>query len=359
MPPRPNPGVAFGILLAAFACAPEPTPFNPDLPIDATTRHAVITGVLTRLRNNYVNPARVRVIVRGVRARERRGDYDSITSAREFAESLTAHLQLLSRDRHLRVQFSSSSLPASPWRRDAAREPPDSARARGRRANFGFAANERLRGNIGYLEIRSFAFDPGMAEETVAKELTRLADADALIIDLRKNGGGSPRLAALVSSYFFGPDSVHLSTLRWRGRSRTERMYTRGEVRGKRFGADKPLFIVTARRTFSAAESFAYGLQTAGRAVVVGDTTGGGAYVGGLHRVTDHFGVWVSAGKPESPVTGTNWERVGIRPDIPVPAWEALQTAHIEAVNTLLARATDEKRRGELEELLAELTARY
>jgi hypothetical protein len=355
-PTRPKRlGVAIVVALLVCACDPGPVPFDPDMPIDAAARRAVIAGVLTRLRTNYVNPARVSLIVRGIETRERRGVYDSLTSARAFAESLTAHLQLLSKDRHLRVQFSSPALPRSPWRRDAAREPVDSARARGRRANFGFATSERLGGNVAYLEIRSFAFDPVLAEETVAKEMTRVADADALIIDVRRNGGGSPRLAALVSSYLFGPDSVHLSTLRWRRGGRVERMYTRNAVSGKRFGPDKPIFIVTARRTFSAAEAFAYGLKVRNRAQVVGDTTGGGAYVGGLHRVTDHFGVWVSAGRPESPVTGTNWERVGIPPDIYAPAAHAVRTAHREALLTLLAREEDPERYAELVRIAEDL----
>jgi C-terminal processing protease CtpA/Prc len=291
---------------------------------------------------------------RVIRSRRRRGHYAGLTTARALADSLTAHLQAVSRDRHLQVRYSHDPLPPFPWRRGSDTDPADSARAHGRRVRFGVGRPERLAGNVGYLEIRSFAFEPEWAEETVAQAMSDLDETDALIIDLRRNGGGSPRLAAFVASYFMGPDSVHLATLYWRG-PRTERVYTRSEVPGRRYGATRPLFVLTGRGTFSAAEGFAYNLQALGRAVIVGDTTGGGAHAGGLHRVTDHFGVWVPAARPVNPITGTNWERTGVRPDLVVPADSARHHAHRAALAQLRERATDAHEQQRLDDALARL----
>jgi len=327
-----------------------------DAGVDAATRRAVVEGVAARVQASYVFRDRAAVIARAIRARARRGDYDGVTSARALADSLTAHLQAAGRDRHLRVRYSHDILPAQPWRRSATTGA-DSLRARGRRANFGFGRPRRLLGDIAYLEIHDFGFEPQWAEETVADVLTRLADAPALIIDLRRNGGGSPRMAAFVTSYFLGPDSIHLSTLYWRG-NRVERVYTRPSVPGRRYGPDRPVYVLTSHATFSAAEGFAYGLQALGRAVIVGDTTGGGAHAGGLHRVTDHFGVWVPGARAVNPITKRNWERIGVRPDVAVPEREALGVAHALALRQVLAQEPDAERRRRLERAILEVERR-
>ena len=344
---------------AAVACGSERArdAASPDAGVDAATRRAVIEGVAARIQASYVFRDRAVVIARAIRARARRGDYDGLTSARALADSLTADLQAVGRDRHLRVSYSHDVLPAQPWRRSATTGGEDSLRARGRRANFGFGRPRRLLGDIAYLEILDFGFEPQWAEETVAEVLSRVADASALIVDIRRNGGGSPRMAAFVTSYLVGPDSIHLSTLYWRG-NRVERVYTRRTVPGRRYGPDRPLYVLTGRATFSAAEGFAYGLQALGRAVIVGDTTGGGAHAGGLHRVTDHFGVWVPGARAVNPITKRNWERVGVRPDVAVPEDAALTVAHTLALRQVLEREPDGERRRRLERAIAEVERR-
>jgi len=346
--------LAAGVAAACGSERPRGAATLPDTTVDAATRRAVIEGVAARIQASYVFPARATVIARAIRARARRGDYDGVSSARALADSLTAHLQAAGRDRHLRVRYSHDVLPPQPWRRSATTGGADSLRAQGRRANFGFGRPRRLLGDIGYVEILDFGFEPQFAEETVADVLTEMEDASALIVDVRRNGGGSPRMAAFVTSYFFGADSIHLSTLYWRG-NRVERVYTRRAVPGRRFGPDRPVYVLTSRATFSAAEGFAYGLQALGRAVVVGDTTGGGAHAGGLHRVTDHFGVWVPGARAVNPVTKGNWERVGVRPDVAVPEREALPVAHALALQALLERGPNPERRRRLERALAEV----
>lgn len=345
--------LAFAALLAFPLSAQAPD--QPDRTIDAAERRAVIDGVLDQLKQKYVFPDTAVAMERAIRARERRGEYGKITSAQMFAESLTAHLQAVSRDRHLRVRYSFEPLPV---RSD--HDGPDSAmlaqeRAFGRRVNFGFEKVERLAGNVGYLEIRGFGFDVDDMKDAAAAAFTFLGNTDALIIDVRRNGGGSPFMVAQVSSYLFGPDSVHLNSLYWRPGNRTDDFYTHRDITGTRYGPDKPVYVLTSRNTFSGAEEFAYNLQALKRATIVGDTTGGGAHPGGMQRVTEHFGVWLPTGRAINPITKTNWERVGVRPDIAVASDQALKSAHLAALRMLREHASDDERRRLLDRAIADV----
>ena len=113
--------------------------------------------------------------------------------------------------------------------------------------------------------------------------------------------------------------------------------------------------MLTSDGTFSGAEEFAYDIQTQRRGEVVGDTTGGGAHPGGLRRVTDTFGVFVPAGRAVNPVTGTNWEGTGVLPDVPVAADGALRTAHLRALERILAAEHDEDMRAALRKAIADV----
>jgi C-terminal processing protease CtpA/Prc len=327
---------------------------QPDRTIDAAERRAVLDGVLDQLKRNYVFPDTALVMERAVRARQRRGEYDRLTSARAFADSLTTDLQAVSRDRHLRVRYSFEPLPV---RNDHEPDPEQRAQARafGRGVNFGFERVERLAGNVGYLELRSFGFDVEDMKDAAAAAFTFLGNTDALIIDVRRNGGGSPYMVAQVSSYLFEPDSVHLNSLYWRPRNRTDDFYTRRDIEGTRYGPDRPVYVLTSRNTFSGAEEFAYNLQALRRATIVGDTTGGGAHPGGMQRVTEHFGVWLPTGRAINPITKTNWERVGVRPEIAVASEQALRTAHLAALRGLRDHATDPERQRSLDRAIADV----
>jgi len=331
---------------------------QPDRTIDAAERRTVIDGIIDRLKQAYVFPDTAVAMERAMRGRQRRGEYDRITSAQAFSESLTAHLQAVSRDRHLRVRYSFEPIPV---RADHdAPDPAERAQARtfGQRVNFGFDRVERLAGNVGYLELRSFGFDVDDMKEVAAAAFTFLGNTDALIIDIRRNGGGSPFMVAQVSSYLFGPDTVHLNSLYWRPGNRTDDFYTHRDIAGMRYGPDKPVYVLTSRNTFSGAEEFAYNLQALKRATIVGDTTGGGAHPGGMQRVSDHFGVWLPTGRAINPITKTNWERVGVRPDVPVAADSALRSAHLAALHLLREHAADDERRRMLDRAIGDVVGR-
>jgi len=328
---------------------------QPDRTIDAAERRTVIDGVIDRLKEAYVFPDTANAMARALRARQRHGEYDRITSAQAFADSLTAHLQAVSHDRHLRVRYVARGVPPGPGGDGPSPEDRAQARLFGQRINFGFERVERLAGNVGYLEIRSFGFDTADVSSVAATAFTFLGNTDALIIDVRRNGGGSPHMVAQVSSYLFGPDSVHLNSLYWRPDNRTDDFFTRSKVPGTRYGPDKPVYLLTSRNTFSGAEEFAYNLQSLKRATIVGDTTGGGAHPGGPRRVTQYFAVWVPSGRAINPITKTNWERVGVRPDIAVASDQALRTAHLAALRRLRQLASDPERQEALDRAIADV----
>jgi retinol-binding protein 3 len=346
-------------LLCAVACLVSPLAAQnldqPDRTIDAAERRTVIDGVIDRLKQLYVFPDTAVVMERAIRARQRRGEYDRLTSARSFADSLTAHLQAVSRDRHLRVRYSADPIPAGTNQDGPSPEERERARALGRTVNFGFERVERLAGNVGYLEIRSFGFDTADVSEVAAAAFTFLGKTDALIIDVRRNGGGSPFMVAQVSSYLFGPEPVHLNSLYWRPGNRTDDFYTQRDIPGARYGPDKPVYVLTSRNTFSGAEEFSYNLQVLKRAAIVGDTTGGGAHPGGMRRVTEHFGVWMPTGRAINPITKTNWERIGVRPDVPVASDQALRTAHLAALRGLREHVSDPERQRALDRVITDL----
>ena len=157
-----------------------------------------------------------------------------------------------------------------------------------------------------------------------------------------------------ISSYLFDK-VVHLNDFYIRETDTREEFFTRAEVPGRRYGQTKPVYVLTSNRTFSAAEEFTYNLKSLKRATIVGETTGGGAHPGGVRRITDHFGIWLPNGRAINPVTGTNWEGVGIEPDIKVPSAEALRAAHLAALEKIKETATDVRHREELDRAIAVL----
>ena len=334
----------------ALVCRAQPDgPKPPDAPVDAATRAEVIDALLKQLRESYVFPEVAQKMEAAVRERARNKEYDQLTSAQAFAAALTTHLQEVSRDKHLRVRYSPEPAPVRQRRAEPSAEERERFRSFGRRINYGFEKVERLPGNVGYLDFRGF-FDPEGGADTVAAAMNFLANTDALIIDLRQNGGGDPRMVALITSYLFGGEPVHLNSLYWREGDRTEEFWTLKSVPGKRYEG-KDVYVLTSNRTFSGAEEFSYNLKNLRRATIVGETTGGGAHPGGMFRLAEHFGAFIPTGRAINPITKTNWEGVGVKPDIEVPADQALKTAHLMAVQKAAGKTTDEQLKRALKDL--------
>jgi hypothetical protein len=328
-------------------------PARPDTTIDAATRAQVIENVLRRLDEGYVFPQKAAEMARAVRARAKRGAYDQIVRAQAFADTLTRDLRTVSHDRHLEVAYQSRSVRDEVPDAEPSAEERREREAFGRRINYGLERVERLNGNVGYLEIRSFEFDAAAVDSALSAAMNFLARTDALIIDVRRNGGGEPTMVAAVCSYLLPPNRL-INRFYWRPQNRWDEFRT-GPVSGRHYGATRPVYVLTSDQTFSAAEEFAYDVQTQHRGEIVGDTTGGGAHPGGMRRVTEHFGVWVPSGRAVNPVTGTNWEGTGVRPDVPVGSGEALRTAHLRALERLLGVERDMERQRVLRQVIEEV----
>jgi hypothetical protein len=289
--------------------------------IDAATRVRVIDGAIAKLDEFYVFPEVAKKMGMAVRVRAKRGEYDSVTDGNAFAKLLASHFQDVSHDKHIFVSFSPTQLPE-----DSSSPSPD-AMARYREAmrdtNCAFEKVEHLSG-IGYVKFNGFA-DPEVCALTAIAAMNFLANADAIIFDLRQNGGGDPKMIALLSSYLFATPT-HLNDLWTRKGDETQQFWTLPYVPGKRLPSI-PVYVLTSHRTFSGAEEFTNNLKVLKRATIVGEVTGGGAHPVAGHRIDDRFTIGVPFARAINPVTKTNWEGVGVEPDVKVPAAEALTTA--------------------------------
>jgi peptidase S41-like protein len=294
-----------------------------DFKVDAATRARVIDGAILNLNEFYVSPEAAKKMADAVRTRQRKGEYDSVDDGDAFAKILTDNFEEVSHDKHLRVDFSPARIPERPA------GPPDADavahyRKDMEKMNCGFDRVEILSGNVGYLKFDMFA-DPEICGPTAVAAMNFLANVDAIIFDLRENGGGDPKMIALVSTYLFA-HPTHLNDLWERKSDTTSQYWTLPYVPGKLLDG-KPAYVLTSKRTFSGAEEFSYNLKNLGRAVIVGETTGGGAHPVSGHRIDDHFMIGVPFAKAINPISKTNWEGTGVEPDVKVNAADALTTA--------------------------------
>jgi hypothetical protein len=323
--------------------------------LSGAQRAAGVEGVAQLVERDYVFADAGARMAAAVRAQAARGAYDAVDDGEELAHLLTRELRAAGNDLHLNVSYSAAPLPPEPEARGApGPEELERWKRRLARDNYGFRRVEILAGNIGYIRLDTFA-PPEFAADAYIAAMALVANSDALIIDLRENGGSmSPDAIPLLCSYFF-EQPTHLIDLAWSGEPRPRQLWTLGYVPGRRY-LHKPIYVLTSRRTFSGAEEFAYDLQNLKRATVVGETTGGGANPGGVRRASDHFAVFVPFGRVTSPVTQSNWEGVGVAPDIAAPAGKALLTAQVEAARALRETA-DEGQRAELARAEADAAA--
>lgn len=336
-----------GLALCASLNAQTPPP--PDGPIDANIRKEVVETLAREMEANYTFADKGRQVAEDLRARLKRGEYDKLATAQEFARTLTEQIRVPTSDKHLRVTYSDKEFGVPNARREPTPAELEEQLAFFRSINFGVEKIERLPGNIGYIDLRGFS-PAALAGDTISAAMNVLANADALIVDLTRNGGGDPATVAHMTSYLFD-ERTHLNDLVWRegGKERVEHFWTTDAVAGKRFGSKKPIYVLTSKRTFSGAEEFSYNLKNLKRATIIGETTGGGAHPGRQFRLAKNFGAFIATGRARSPITQTNWEGTGVVPDVGVPAEQALNTAQRMALKTILENEKDARRKAALE----------
>lgn len=329
-------------LLAALVLAALSLPAQAG--VDAATRKQVIAELGARVGETYVFPDKARAIVARLDARERSGAYAAARDLKQFSAMLTDDLRQPTRDKHLGVRYSAEPIPADEDDGDDVAPTPEMDRQFAdylKSQNYGIRKVETLPGNIGYIDLREFA-PARFAGPALSAMMTLVADTDALIVDLRHNGGGDPHAVAWMQSYLFD-ERTHLNDMYWRAGDRTEAFWTEANVPGKKFGGAKKVVVLTSKATFSGAEEFSYNLQQLRRGVIVGETTGGGAHPGRIYRIHPHLSVFIPGGRAINPVSKTNWEGSGVVSDVKVKASDALRTAQRLVLTELLRAPADEQ----------------
>lgn len=310
------------VTLNFLAIPPGMTAADFDKKLDGDTRSRVLDAIVAKLTELYVFPDVAKKMEQALRENQKKGVYDAVTDSRAFADLLTEQLQAVSHDRHLRVNFMPIPLPKG----DPEPSAEDKARMREQleKMNCGFEKPGRLDGNIGYMKFDMFG-EVEICGPKATEAFASLGDVDAIIFDLRQNGGGHPEMVAFVSSYLFAK-KTRWNDIYERKANKTTKYWTKPDVPGKKY-AKQPVFVLTSNQTFSGAEDFAYGLKSLKRATIVGETTGGGAHPTMGVRLDDHFMIGVPFARSINPITKTNWEGTGVEPDVKVPADQALETA--------------------------------
>lgn len=297
------------------------TKFQPAPVIDETVR---------LLTAHYVFPETAEQLAGLLQRRLAEGAYD-VDGAEELARLVTADLQSVNGDRHLRLKHHAEPVPPKEGAATL-----DSMRRDFDTSLGGAPRVQLLGGGVAVVELAPMLFPLEWAAEPLSAALTLASRAQALIVDLRSNRGGDPDTVAFVCSYLLD-ERTHLNTMSWHGGDRSEQSWSLPHVPGARFGGSKPLYVLSSESTFSAAEELAYDLQQLGRAVVVGESTRGGAHPCNGWTVHPHLEATVPVGRAINPVSGTNWEGAGVQPDVPCAAADALDKARTLA----LARLTD------------------
>ncbi|NOT08590.1 MAG: S41 family peptidase [Gemmatimonadales bacterium] len=336
------------IWLPALAAGLPQTQDPATLKLTAPIRAAVIDSAVAGLNRQYVEADTGRIIGARLLARRESGAYDGLDNPAQFALAVTNDLRSVNGDLHLSLGYA----PPSPAGGATAGAPtgPDP-----RERNFGMGRVEILPGNIGYLEITGFMGAPGY-QDVVVDALRFLSRTEAVIIDVRRNPGGSGVMSHFVFSHFLGATPVETIRIRRRSPTDSRVMQSLAEVPGPR-RPEVPLYVLTSRGSGSAAEEFSFVLKNQKRATIVGTRTAGAGHMVATVPLGNGFVMGVSITRVSDPKTGLEWEGVGVQPDIQASPERALGVAHAAAVRVLMAKTTDLVRTRVLGRLTAWLDA--
>jgi len=318
-------------VIGAVATMPMWMP-GPKVMVDRAMRLEAIDTLVAKLNDHYVFPDKAKQIEAVLRQRQQEGKYDGLTDGEQLAKQLSDDIEGVVRDQHMSVEFSSELVPPD----DAMGPPPTTLAEWEQHANFalrlfrhvsnlGVEKADHLSSNIGYLQVSEFPPDFLVAEK-FASAMDKLAATDGLIVDLRDNHGGDPQSVALLVSYFVD-QRTRLNDIWDRSTGLTTQQWTQDKLDGKRYGGKKPVVILAGPGTMSAGEDFAYTMQALKRATVIGERTWGGAHPARPYRLGNHFSAIIPSRRTISPITNTNWEGVGVTPDVAEKADNALAAA--------------------------------
>ncbi|HYC29203.1 MAG TPA: S41 family peptidase, partial [Chitinophagaceae bacterium] len=284
------------------------------------------------LKTNYIFPDRIPPMEKVICKKLSDGSYSKYTTAADFLKNINTDLETLSNDRHIDIFFDPirvKQIETEEKKQDYAPE----FLQRAKFENYLVKKAERLDGNVGYLKFNGF-MDTTLSKSTLMASMNFLLNSSALIIDLQQNGGGDARTLSFLLSYFL-PDSTLISLSRSRATGTTTPNYLAPNTAINKFSNNVPVYILVSKRTSSAAEAFAYALQTYNRATVIGEITNGEANPGYLFAINKEMYIMIPAFENINPITKTNWQAKGVLPDVQVPADKALTAAQAAAYEKL------------------------
>jgi hypothetical protein len=315
--------------------------------IDNSRKAEILSNLKQEISEQYIIEENIPDILASLDSLSSTDFLTKLPDGSKFAEVINDKLKQF--DRHFSLSWSNPNEISTKPRSESYWDRLD-------RKNSGFRKVEILEGNIGFIEFWGFDRVNVKSEQRVANVMSFVSEADAIIFDLRNNGGGSPRMVQLLSGYLFN-ERTQLSSIYWRNSDETEKFWTSTDIQGKK-RPNTPIYVLTSNDTFSAAEAFTYDLKILKRATIVGETTGGGANPMRFVDFGDGFIAGIPYGRAINPVTKTNWEWVGVTPDIETSRELALETAYISALNKLLNVSRNESQKIDIENTLRDLTAR-
>lgn len=316
---------------------------DPPPNIDRAARSQVAEAAAKALEDRYIFPDLGVAMADKIRQRDAAHAYDALPTSMDFGRQLTADLYSVSHDKHIHVDLDDEG----PTRRERPRPEgmgparggpegpvlasggpgprPRSVEVEGAPPAARVSESKQLSEGIGYIRVDQMLPADGPSD-SIDTAMAALASSKALIIDLRRNGGGDPMMVAYLCTYLFPAGArIHLNDFIDRDQPSPRASYTLPSVPGKTFSGH--VYVLTSHFTFSGGEEMAYDLQALKRATIVGETTGGGANPGRPVELPNHFSIFIPTGRPINPITKTNWEGIGVQPDVKVPAEGALDEA--------------------------------
>lgn len=305
--------------------------FSAQANMDFETKQSVMSSIIKVIKDKYVDVHRIKGILNNLQQLSKTTEYQAVISSEKYADLITSELSKT--DKHFTLQWSEYNF------QNMAKSKKEPWFTKLNRKNSGFNRVEILEGNIGYIDFWGFDQVSEQSKEIVSTVLKFVANTDALLIDLRDNGGGSGEMVQLISSYFLKP-STHLNSIYSRESNTTHEFYTY-KIDAVDHPLTMPIYILVDDETFSAAEEFAYNFKHLNRAVLVGESTKGGANPWVYFPLKHGFRVGVPIARAVNPFTNTNWEGVGVEPDLISNSEGAFDVAYKAALNKVKKTVTD------------------
>lgn len=313
----------------------------------------VIDSTSKFIYDNYFDLEIAKKMVKQLVNSKTQNNYNQLNDHQDLALAITKDIREICQDQHFALIYNPDAIKQS--KNSGENEFLNNLMA-DKKINFGFEKIEIKRGNVGYLKLNRFPF-PTDAKKVVSGALNLLSNSDAIIIDLRDNIGGYNEMVQYLMSPFFN-DLIHINTLFERSTGKTKQFWTYPYTVGE-YLSEIPVYIITSRRTFSAAEWFTYSMQNNKRAMVVGKRTRGGATPTGFFTVNDNFLLSVPNTSCVCPITNTNFNNTGIIPDTLCSRNYSPDLAYKIALENLLKTQTDETIKDEYRWVIDGLAVKY